>query len=66
MSRPTRARACAGKLAHTDRTAALAHIARLIRDGAAATAHEPYQCRHCRTPAGGPMWHVGHRRKARR
>ncbi len=56
----TLARACTGKLRHQQRAAALAHIARLVRHGAAPGAYGPYPC-----PAGCGGWHVGHRRRTR-
>lgn len=51
--RPTRARACTGKQAHADRSAALAQLYSLRRaDGAVRMA--PYQCPFC------TQWHIGH------
>lgn len=51
----TRARACAGKLAHGTRQDALAHLARLVRGGAAPWRLVIYRCRHC------SRFHIGHR-----
>ncbi len=46
------------KVRHPTRAQAQAHIAALIRRGAAAGAYEPYRCPARRGGCGG--WHVGH------
>lgn len=55
----SRARACTGKIRHPSRAEALAHIAGLVRAGAADNAYEPYRCPPRRGGCGG--WHIGHR-----
>lgn len=52
-------RACTRKRAHDSAARAERHRQRLIRNGAAASALETYQCKHCSTKAE-PRWHVGH------
>jgi hypothetical protein len=53
----TRARGCAGQLAHGSPQGAQVQIARLVAQrGAPADAYEAYECR----------WHVGHRNPRKR
>lgn len=57
----TRARGCAGKLAHGSPQGAQVQIARLVAQrGAPADAYEAYECRWC------GRWHVGHRNPRKR
>ena len=48
-------RSCDGKRAHATRARAAVHVRRLVANGAAKGAYEPYECDHC------DLWHVGHR-----
>lgn len=56
----TKARACAGKRAHPTHAQAEKHMFRLVKDGAALSGLNVYDCRHC------PNFHVGHKPRGRR
>jgi replication-associated recombination protein RarA len=54
----SKASECGTKQRHPDQDAALAHCARMLRNGAARLV--VYRCKHCRA------WHIGHRPRPRK
>lgn len=56
--KPKRGRACADKVRHVSREAAVAHRRHLIEKGAFAANLRVYRCRFA--PADAPHWHIGH------
>jgi lipopolysaccharide biosynthesis regulator YciM len=53
-----RTSACAGKVRHATKAAALSHMHGLVRDGAVRL--RVYRCRYCSKTGQPAVWHVGH------